>query len=298
MPGSPLDGLILRYGDQIRANPDFIKTLQVMYPSAKEPIWKAYPAYWERLLHGDLGQSFALNVPVTQVLRNTVPWSFFLVATGFLLAFAIGTGLGMIAAWRRNGIVDTICTPFLMALQSFPQFFVALLFAYVLGLQLGWFPFTHATDYSTTIGFTWTFIEDAMRHAVLPIGVIVVGGAGGWLLGMRNVMITTVEEDYILLAHAKGLRGSRVMTRYAARNAILPPLTALAPLLGAAVGGLIVIEYVFSYPGVGFALQQAALGHDYALAQGFLLLISFFVLFANFAMDCLYVLLDPRVRAS
>lgn len=298
MPGSPLDGLILRYGDQIRANPDFIRTLKVMYPSTEEPIWKAYPQYWGRLFHGDLGQSFALNTPVTHVLRDTVPWSFFLVGVGFFLAFAIGTGLGMIAAWRRNGIVDTVLTPFLMALQSFPQFFVALLFAYFLGLQLGWLPFTHATDYATTIGFTWTFVWDAILHAVLPIGVIVVGGTGGWLLGMRNVMIATVEEDYILLARAKGVRPRRIMSRYAGRNAILPPLTALAPLLGAAVGGLIVIEYVFSYPGVGLALQQAALGHDYALAQGFLLLISGFVLLANFAMDCLYVVLDPRVRAS
>jgi peptide/nickel transport system permease protein len=269
-----------------------------MYPSAKEPLWKAYPEYWVRLFHGDLGQSFALGTPVSAVLRQTVPWSLFLVGTGFVLAFAIGTGLGMLAAWRRNGVLDTVLTPFLMALQSFPQFFVALLFAYFLGLQFGWFPFTHATDYSTTVGWTWGFVGDALYHAVLPIGVIVAGSAGGWLLGMRNVMIATVEEDYILFARAKGVRPHRIMTRYAGRNAILPPLTGFAPFFGAAIGGLIVIEYVFSYPGVGLALQQAALGHDYALAQGFLLLIAGFVLIANFVMDCLYVVLDPRVRAA
>ena len=118
------------------------------------------------------------------------------------------------------------------------------------------------------------------------------------MLGMRNVMITTVQEDYVTMARAKGLKDHRVMTGYAARNAILPPLTAFASFFASAVGGLILVEVVFSYPGVGLTLQQAALGHDYPVVQALLLVISFCVLLANFIMDCIYVVLDPRVRAT
>jgi peptide/nickel transport system permease protein len=128
--------------------------------------------------------------------------------------------------------------------------------------------------------------------------LIVALTVGGWMLGMRNVMITTVQEDYVTMAQAKGLSDRRVMTSYAARNAILPPLTAFASLFASAVGGLILVEVVFSYPGVGLTLQQAALGHDYPVVQALLLVIAFCVLLANFIIDCVYVFLDPRVRAS
>jgi peptide/nickel transport system permease protein len=144
----------------------------------------------------------------------------------------------------------------------------------------------------------WDFVGDAFRHAQLPILVIIAISAGGWLLGMRNVMITTLSEDYVTMAHAKGLHDRRVMARYAARNAILPPLTGFASFFASAVGGLILIEVVFSYPGVGLAIQQAALGHDYPLVQALLLLLSVCVLVANFIMDCIYVVLDPRVRST
>ena len=146
--------------------------------------------------------------------------------------------------------------------------------------------------------WSWEFVGDAFRHAQLPILVIVALSVGGWMLGMRNVMITTVQEDYVTMARAKGLKDHQVMTGYAARNAILPPLTAFASFFASAVGGLILVEVVFSYPGVGLTLQQAALGHDYPVVQALLLVISFCVLLANFLMDCLYVFLDPRVRAT
>ena len=146
--------------------------------------------------------------------------------------------------------------------------------------------------------WSWEFVGDAFRHAQLPILVIVALSVGGWMLGMRNVMITTVQEDYVTMARAKGLKDHRVMTGYAARNAILPPLTAFASFFASAVGGLILVEVVFSYPGVGLTLQQAALGHDYPVVQALLLVISFCVLLANFIMDCVYVILDPRVRAT
>ena len=298
MPGSPLDGLILRYQDVIRSNPGILQQLKAQLGSSDEPFWRAYPHYLGDVFTGNFGISTAQGVPVTEVIGRTLPWSIFLVGTGFLIAFAVGTTLGMFAAWRRGGFVDNVLTPLLMALQSFPAFFLSLVAVYFLGLKLGWFPIQHAYGNDTDIAFSWRFISDAFRHAQLPILVIVAVSAGGWLLGMRNVMINTVAEDYVTLAQAKGLRDRRVMARYAARNAILPPLTGFASFFASAVGGLILVEFVFSYPGVGLTIQQAALGHDYPLVQALLLLLSVCVLLANFIMDLVYVVLDPRVRAS
>ena len=235
---------------------------------------------------------------MTEVVRNTLPWSIFLVGVAFLISFVVGTFLGMVAAWRRGGFVDRVGTPALMALLSFPAFFLSLLAVYVLGFRLGWFPTQHAYSTDAVPEWSWSFASDAFRHAQLPMLLIVALTVGGWMLGMRNVMITTVQEDYVTMAQAKGLSDRRVMTSYAARNAILPPLTAFASLFASAVGGLILVEVVFSYPGVGLTLQQAALGHDYPVVQALLLVIALCVLLANFIIDCVYVFLDPRVRAT
>ena len=298
MPGSPLDGLLLRYQDVIRSNPGILTQLKAQLGSSDEPIWQAYPHYLGDVFTGNFGISTAQGVPVSEVIANTLPWSIFLVGTGFILSFVVGTTLGMFAAWRRGGFADNVLTPLLMALQSFPAFFLSLLAVYFLGLKAGWFPIQHAYSNDTEVAFTWSFIRDAFRHAELPVLVIVAISAGGWLLGMRNVMINTVSEDYITMAHAKGLRDRRVMARYAARNAILPPLTGFAAFFASAVGGLILVEVVFSYPGVGLTIQQAALGHDYPLVQALLLLLAVCVLVANLIMDLLYAILDPRVRTS
>ena len=298
MPGSPLDGIVANYGDQIRTNPQILQQLNASLGSADEPIWKAYPHYIGDIFTGNFGVSFAKQAPVGTIIGNTLPWSIFLVGIGFLLSFVIGTTLGMLAAWRRGGFTDSVTTPVMMALQSFPAFFLSLVAVYFLGLKLGWFPIQHAYSNDATPGLSPGFIGDAFRHAQLPILVIIAISAVGWLLGMRNVMLTTVSEDYVAMAHAKGLSDRRVMTKYAARNAILPPLTGFASFFANAVGGLILVEVVFSYPGVGLTLQQAALGHDYSVVQALLLVLSVCVLLANFIMDCLYVVLDPRVRTT
>src|SRR5207245_8659279 len=141
-------------------------------------------------------------------------------------------------------------------------------------------------------------VSGAFRDGVLPALVIVLASAGGWVLNMRTVMINTISEDYDSMALAKGLRDRRVMTRYAARNAILPPLNGFAPLFASAIGGLVFVEYVFSYPGAGLTLQQAVLGNDYPLAQAILVVLSICVIVANLIMDLLNLLLDPRLRTG
>ena len=167
----------------------------------------------------------------------------------------------------------------------------------MLGLKLGWFPLGHAYSTDLVPGFNYTFLESAFRHAQLPILIIMLAFAGGWVLNMRTVMINTIEEDYVAMAHAKGLSDRRVMTHYAGRNAILPPLNGFAAQFATAVGGLVFIEFVFSYPGAGLTLEQAALGSDYPLTQALLLVFAVCVIVANFIMDLLN--LRPRpARAS
>jgi peptide/nickel transport system permease protein len=229
---------------------------------------------------------------------RTLPYSMVLVGVAFLLAFVLGITIGMIAAWRRGGLVDNAVVPALMSLSAFPAFFTSLVAVYFLGLKAGWFPIQHAYASDAIPGFNWMFLSSAFRHAQLPIIVITLVFAGGWVLNMRTVMINTIAEDYVAMAHAKGLRDSRVMTRYAGRNAILPPLNGFAAQFATAVGGLIFIEFVFSYPGAGLTLQQAALGADYPLTQALLLVFAFCVIGANFVMDIFNFILDPRVRTS
>ena len=300
MPGDPIDGLYARLSPaQLAANPNAVENLRDSLGFQEQPLFRGYFTYLWQLAHGDLGISTSnFPSPVSEVVGRTLPYSIFLVGVSFLIAFAIGTLLGTFAAWRRGGLVDSVFTPLLTAMGAFPAFFTSLVAVYFLGLKWGWFPIQHAYDTNLEPGLDWEFLQSVVRHAELPMLVIVAVFTGGWLLSMRNVMINTVEEDYVAMGHAKGLRERRVMTMYAGRNAILPPLTGFASQFGAAVGGLVFIEFVFSYPGVGLTLQQAALGSDYPLAQALLLVLAVCVLAANLLMDLLYAVLDPRVRAS
>jgi peptide/nickel transport system permease protein len=270
-----------------------------MLGGGNESLWSAYPKYLGQILSGDLGISTS-NYPthVTEVVGRTLPYSIFLVGVAFLLAFGLGTAVGMVAAWRRGGFVDNIVVPTLMSLGAFPAFFTSLVAVWFFGLKLGWFPLQHAYDTHLSPGFDWAFLSSALRHAELPILVIALVYTGGWVLNMRTVMINTIEEDYVGMARAKGLRDRRVMARYAARNAVLAPLNGFAAQFATAVGGLVFIEFVFSYPGAGWTLQQAALGADYPLTQALLLVFALCVIVANFVMDVLNLVLDPRVRTA
>jgi peptide/nickel transport system permease protein len=274
-------------------------TYQALLGGGDHSIWQDYVTYLGRVVHFDFGISTSnYPTPVSEVIGRTLPYSIFLVGVAFMLSFVFGIAIGMVAAWRRGGVVDNVVVPFFMALSAIPAFFTALLAVYFFGLKLHWFPIQHAYDSDLIPGFDYTFLSSVFRHAQLPILVVLAAFTGGWMLNMRTVMINTISEDYVAMAHAKGLPDRRVMTRYAARNAILPPLNGFAALFASAVGGLVFVEYVFSYPGVGLTLQQAVLGNDYALAQAILVTLSISVILANFIVDILNLVLDPRLRQS
>jgi peptide/nickel transport system permease protein len=300
MPGSPLAGLLQHMDPaQLAANPGVLQTYQALLGGGDTTIWQDYVTYLGRIVHFDFGISTTnYPTPVSEVIGRTLPYSIFLVGVAFALSFVFGIAIGMFAAWRRGGLVDNVVVPMFMAISAIPAFFTALLAVYFFGLKLHWFPIQHAYDTDLTPGFNWTFLSSVFRHAQLPILVVLAAFTGGWMLNMRTVMINTISEDYVAMAHAKGLPDRRVMTRYAARNAILPPLNGFAALFASAVGGLVFVEYVFSYPGVGLTLQQAVLGNDYALAQAILVTLSICVILANFIVDLLNLVLDPRLRQN
>ncbi|MBO0778129.1 MAG: ABC transporter permease [Ktedonobacteraceae bacterium] len=294
-PGDPASAFIARF--QGRVDPKAIDALRIQFGVTNDPMWIQYFQYLNNLLHGNLGLSVTyFPAPVIQVIGQELPWTLGLVLISLIISVIIGTVLGALVAWRRNGFLDNLLPPIFTFVSSVPYFCLALLLLYVLGFTLGWFPTSGGYDRNMIPDWSSDFMYSVFEHALLPALSFVLASMAGWMLGMRSAMITTLAEDYVLMAEAKGLPERRVLTRYAARNAILPNLTGFAIALGSAVAGQLLIEIVFSYPGIGFSLLQAVQGSDYALMQGMFLLIVAAVLGANFLVDLLYTVLDPRVR--
>ena len=297
-PGNPAQALIARLHGRI--SPRALHSLEIAFGVTHEPLWKQYLDYLGNLLHGDLGTSITFYpMPVSEVIAQDMPWTLVLVGVSLVISAVLGTALGVVIAWRRNSGLDVALPPVFTFLSAIPYFWLALVLLYVLGYVFNWFPLNGGYDInSTTPGLNLDFLLSASYHAILPAFTIVISSIAGWLLGMRNAMITTLSEDYVLMAEAKGLTERRVMMIYAARNAILPNLTSFALSLGFVVSGSLLTEIVFSYPGIGYTLLQAADNLDYALLEGVFLVIAIAVLGANFLADLVYVVLDPRVRAG
>jgi peptide/nickel transport system permease protein len=189
--------------------------------------------------------------------------------------------------------------PTFSMLGAFPYFWIALVFLYFFGMNLRWFPIAHAYDIDVFSQPRWSdpsFYGSVFYYGFLPALTIVLTSVGGWMLGMRNNMIGVLAQDFIVMAQAKGLSERRIIFTYAARNAILPSLTGFAMSLGFILAGSLLVEIVFSYPGMGYWLLAAVNNRDYPLMQGIFLMITLAVLMANFVVDIMYVLLDPRAR--
>jgi peptide/nickel transport system permease protein len=294
-PGDPAATLLARF--QGRMNPQTLHALEIEFGISHASLWVQYLQYLNQLLHGNLGTSFTyFPTPVATMIAQEVPWTLTLVGLSVIISFVVGTLIGIVVAWRRGSWLDTLLPTVFTFLSAIPYFWLALIALYVLAYKLNLFPLNGGYSISTTPGFTPDFISSAIQHALLPAFTIVVSSMAGWMLGMRNTMVTTLSEDYVLMAQAKGLPERRVMLSYAARNAILPNVTGFALNLGFVVGGALLTEIVFSYPGIGFAFLQAIQNSDYPLMQGIFLMISLAVLGANFLADLLYAALDPRVR--
>ncbi len=304
MPGDPaaiMIGKLRRASGGRELSPQVIEDIYALLGADKNTSpWDQYLAYWGRLLHGDLGlSSTRYPYPVVELIGNALPWTLFMVGTATVISFILGIVGGAWVGWKRGTWLDHL-VPATALLQSIPYFWLALVLVAVFSVQLGWLPIVGAYDpfdFPSGPEWSWDFFVSALQHAFLPALTIVISSIGGWLLGMRNMMVSTMSEDFVVTAEAKGLRPSRIRDRYAARNAAIPSLAGFSIALAFVVAGSIVTEQVFSYPGIGKLMIQSVQGLDYTLMQGVFLVITLTVLAANFLMDLLYGLIDPRVRS-
>ncbi|HTU76490.1 MAG TPA: ABC transporter permease [Trebonia sp.] len=298
MPGNPAVAMMGKFRGRVSGQE--LASLETLFGADnRQSLPVQYVHYLGDIASGNWGTSlFYFPSPVSQVIRGAIFWTLGLVGVTTILAFALGTGVGIVAAWRRGGLLDSIAPPLLVIASAIPYFWVGMMFILIFGLKLQWLPWSGGADLTATPAWTPGYLGTVLQHALLPALALLITTIGTWTLTMRNNMVTTLAEDYVRMARAKGLRPSRIMFDYAARNAVLPNLTGFAMSLGFIVGGAILIEYVFNYPGVGYMLLQAVENEDYPLMQGLFLLITVAVLVAILLADIATAVFDPRTRSA
>lgn len=296
MPGNPAVAMIAKFKGGV--SPQALKVLEAQFGvDSHQSLPSQYVSYLGNMATGRFGTSLSqYPTSVGHIIMTAIPWTLGMVGVTTILAFVLGTGIGILGAWRRGGRLDSIMPPVFVITSVVPYFWLGLVLILVFGVQLHWLPYFFSYDYTLTPSFTPAFVGNVLKHAILPAATLLITTIGTWILTMRNTMITTLAEDYVRMARAKGLSGRRIMLDYAARNAILPNLTGFAMSLGFVLGGAILIEYVFNYQGVGYWLLDAVNNEDYPLMQALFLLITLAVLVAILVSDIATALLDPRTR--
>lgn len=293
MPGNPVQILIGKLTG--RVTPQIVHAIERQFGvGLHQSLWTQYVHYWSQLAHLNLGISITLSTPVSTVLAQAVPWTVGLIGISTVVSFVLGTFVGTLLGWRRGTAFDAIL-PVSTFLQAVPYFFFGTVLLLIFGSHLRWFPVLGAYSASVTPGWHWSFVASVVRYGELPAVTVVISSIAGWIMGMRNMMVTTVGEDFVLMAVAKGLPKRKVIG-YAARNAVLPSISNFSLALGLLVSGALLVELVFNYPGVGDLLLSAVQNEDYPLLQGIFLVVTFTVLSANLLADVVYLMLDPRIR--
>jgi len=297
MPGSPADAALAKLAQNGPVSEATKSAIEAQLGVPTGNILEQYVAYLHQVVTLDFGVSYTFYPQsVSELVSTALPYTLVLVGVVTIIAFVLGTLLGVLAAWKRGTWLDTLPTLAGSFASAFPYFWTALLLLFFAGYVGRLFPTSGAYGPTATPEFTIGFLGDAIYHAALPALTILITSLGGWILGMRNTMISTIGDDYVTFAEANGLRPRTVALRYAARNAILPNLTSFGLALGGVVGGSILVERVFGYPGIGYLLFNAVTNQDYPLMQALFLMITVSVLIANFLVDILYGVLDPRTR--
>lgn len=302
LPGNPIEQfvnqLIVTYGIPYNEAQDQASALFAI--DFDRPIMLQYVDYVGNLFRGDLGASIlSPGTPVTDIIKAWLPWTIFSVGSGLLLSFILGVVLGLLMAYRHDSWFDHILTLYASIMTSVPNYLIAIIIIVLFGVRLEWFPIAQMRGVLSPgiqPELSWVFVKDALFHASVPILVYTITGMGGWMLTMKSSTIGVLEEDYVTIARAKGLKDGRILTAYVGRNASLPIFTQLAIAIGFVVGGSVIIESLFQYRGIGFTLLQSVQRRDYTLMQGVFLMLTFSVIFANLMADILYSWIDPRIR--
>ncbi len=304
MPGNPVDVYIdfLMNQQQLTYEQARLQAAgQFEFDPDASPV-SQYIDYMGQLLHGDLGQSIVSSgTKVIDQIARFLPWTLFAVGLGLLISFVLGISLGTLMAYNRNSVLDHGLSLFSSILSAVPNYIWGLLILIVFGVELKWFSVgemrgTYGSD--VTQGFNIEFMLSVLKHAFLPVLIYVMGTIGSWMLNMRNSTVSTLGEDYINVAKARGLTSRRILISYVGRNASLPMFTLLAINIGFILGGSVIIEELFVYKGIGSFLFSSITQRDYTAMQGVFLIITVSVVVSNLLADLLYSRLDPRVRVG
>jgi len=294
MPGDPtLNFLSPTFTEETRAA--LLKSFGL-----DKPLWEQYLIYLDHLLHGDFGRSFLQDAPVSQILWSALPNTVVLTLVSLSLAYAFGIVAGAFLAFRRGKAVEATVIPAALATRAAPEFWLGMLLLALFAFQLGWFPTGGAVSPGGSLGTLGQRLTsgDFWWHLCLPALTLTLFLQGLPLLLMRATMLEVMNDEFIVMARMKGLSRWSIVMRHAARNALLPVVTAFALGLGASIGGNVVIETVFAWPGIGRVLVQAVQGADYPVAQGAFIMIAFVLVVMNSIADLAYALLDPRVSVG
>jgi peptide/nickel transport system permease protein len=295
VPGNPVAGIIANASIH-GCNPYCVKALELEFGVFNHAnLGVQYLQYWGDLFHGNLGISyFESSQPVSTLIAAYLPWTIGLLGVATVISFLLGTTIGIFLGWRRGSRLDWV-VPGATWFQAIPYFFLAMVLIEVFASILKWFPPQYGYDITLTPGWSLGYLWSIVDHAMLPAFTVVLASVAGFILGMRNQMLTTMDEDFVLVARAKGLPSRRVVW-YAARNAILPSVSNFSLAISLVVAGQLLVEVVFNYPGIGWLLFKAVINHDYPLVQGVFVVIVLVVLAANLIADVVYAFIDPRAR--
>jgi peptide/nickel transport system permease protein len=299
MPGDPVAAIVARMA-QGQSNATGVQAIYRQYTElfhTNEPMLTQFVTYIKNVLHGDFGFSFS-QYPrtVMQVLSASIWWTVALQLPAIIVGFMIGNVLGALAAYLR-GWYDKALMPLSIFASGLPAFGMATILLLIFALVLKWLPASGGYGFDLIPNFSWTFIWSVIVHYQLPFWSIVLIAIGGWAIGMRSMSIYELNADYVKYARFMGIKDSKIV-RYVFRNGMLPQITGLALAIGGMVGGALVAEIIFSYPGLGTTLLRSITGQDYPMISACTLIITLMVLIATFALEILYGFIDPRIKAA
>lgn len=299
MPGDPVAAIVSRLAQGMSSSTG-MKAVYEQYAElfgANKPMLEQFFLYVNNVLHGQFGASFSqFPRPVSDILANSIWWTIALQFPAIIVGWIIGNTLGALAAYLRGGF-DRVLMPVSIFISNLPAFGMAVILLVPFAVMLKWFPTSGGYGFDLIPSLRWEFVWSVIVHYQLPFWSLVLIAIGGQAIGMRSMAIYELNTDYVKYSRFMGIKDSKIIG-YVFRNAMLPQITGLALSLGTMVGGALVAEIVFSYPGLGTTLLNAVLGQDYPLISAVTLIITLMVLIANFLIEILYGVIDPRIKAT
>lgn len=299
IPGNPLSQILSNLSRVAQANPEAIRaaerTLMEEFGLGK-PWYVQYFEFITKALRGDLGTSITFYPrKVIDLIIPVIPWTLALLLPATIVAWILGNSLGALAAYKRNTWIDKGVLTTSLIVSQIPYYWLGMIFIFFFGVKLGWLPVQGAYSQGTIPNLSWSFFVDVLKHYIMPFASIVVSAMGGWAIGMRLMVIYELGSDYAMFSEYLGMKDKRIF-KYVFRNSLLPQITGLALSLGGVLGGALITEIVFNYPGTGYLLFRALTTLDYPLIQGIFVILIASIYLANFIVDFLYALIDPRIR--